>query len=108
MAAAAGVERESAGGQALRHRFGLRGEKLAHPVVEAEIKNRSRTRGAGERRLVDHDDFVDAMRAGDGFARARFLVGGLSLGQEQMAVEHIVNQGRLARARDAGHAGKHA
>ena len=71
--AAAGVEGERARGQALRHRFGQRREELAHPIVNAEIKNRRRARGAGERRLIDHHDLADAVRAGHALAGARFL-----------------------------------
>src|SRR5690242_479192 len=63
--AAAGVERERARGQALRHRFRLGGKELTHPVVDPEIKNRSRTRSARKRRLVDHHDLADSMRAGN-------------------------------------------
>ena len=40
-AAAAGVEGERARGQALRHRFRQRGEKLAHSIVEAEVEDRA-------------------------------------------------------------------
>ena len=72
-AAAAGIEGECARGQALRHRFRLRGEKFAHPIVKPEVKNRRRTRRAGERRLVDHHDLADAMRAGHALAGAGFL-----------------------------------
>ena len=76
--AAAGVEGERARGQALRHRFRQSGEKLAHAIVEAEVKDRSRTRGARELRLIDHHDVADAMRAGDRFAGAGFLLGRLT------------------------------
>src|SRR5213076_1321787 len=62
--AAARVKRERTRGQSLRHRLGLGGEHFPDPIVEAEIKNGRRARGAGELRLVDHHDFADAMRAG--------------------------------------------
>ena len=76
--AAAGVEGEGARGQSLRHRFRLRGEKLAHAIVESEVENRRRARRAREQRLIDHHDVADAMRAGDRFARAGFLLGSLA------------------------------
>jgi hypothetical protein len=56
--------------------------------------------------LIDHHHFIDAMPAGDGFARANFLAVLLTLSHEQIPVEHIVNQGGLAGTRDAGNAGE--
>ncbi len=79
-AAAAGVERERARGQSLRHRFRLRGEQFTHSIVKAQIENRRRTRRARERRLIDHHYLADAMRAGDRLACAGFLIGGVALG----------------------------
>ena len=37
---AAGIKRERARGQALQHRFGLRGKKFADAIVKTEIKDR--------------------------------------------------------------------
>ncbi len=48
------------------------------------------------------------MRAGDRFARARFLIGRLAFGDEQISVKHVVNQRRFAGTGNAGHAGENA
>ena len=71
--AAPGVERERARGQTLRHRLGQSGEEFAHPIINAEIKNRRRARRARKRRLIDHHDLADPVRAGHTFAGARFF-----------------------------------
>ena len=91
-AAAPGVEGKRARGQALRHRVGQAGEEFADPVVDAEIKNRRRARGARERRLVDHHDLADAMRAGHAFAGAGFLALLEPRAREQVLVEHVVDE----------------
>ena len=44
------------------------------------------------------------MGAGDRFADARFLIRGLSLGAQQIPVQHIVNQSGFAGAGHAGYA----
>src|SRR5205085_2923112 len=90
-AAAAGVERERARRESLRHRFRLRGEKLAHAIVKAEIKNRGRARRAGEQRLIDHHDIADAMRAGDRLARARLLLARLYFRLDQVSIQNFMN-----------------
>src|SRR5450432_397601 len=105
--AAARVEGKSAGCQALRHRFRQRGEKLAHTIVNSEVKNRRRPRRAREWRLIDHYDFTDAMRAGDALAGAGF-VSRESACAQQISVEHLMNEGRFSRAGNAGHAGENA
>ena len=94
--AAAGVERESARGQALRHRFGQSREEFPHPIINAEVKNRRRTRSAGKRRLIDHHDLTDAVRPGYAFAGARFLAA-RAAGAKQILVKHFVNEGRFSR-----------
>ena len=106
--AASGIERERARGQPLRHRFRSSGEKFADPIIKTEIQNRGRSRRTRERRLIDHHDFVNSMRAADRFARADFLVARLSLGREQLPIEHVVNQRRFTRTRYTGHAGENA
>ena len=107
-AAAAGIEGERARGQSLRHRFRLRGEKFAHAIVEAEIKNRRRARRARERRLIDHHDVADAMRAGHALACARFLVARFAARAQQIPIKNVVNQRRFAGTGNAGHAGENA
>ena len=107
-AAAAGVEGERARGQSLRHRFRRRGEEFADAIEDAEIERRRRARRARERRLIDHHHLVDAMRAGDRFARARFLLGRL-----RPCAEADSDRARRGRAcfsgtGDAGDAGEDA
>ena len=92
---APGVEGKCARGQTLRHRFRLRGEELTHAIVNPEVKNRRRARGAGERGLVDHHDLADAVRAGHAFAGAGFFAAGTA-GAEEILVKDFVNQGRFA------------
>ena len=63
--AAAGVERERARREPLRHRFRLRSEQFTDAIVKAKIENRRGARRAREQRLIDHHDFTDAMRSAD-------------------------------------------
>ena len=90
--AAPGIERERARGQALRHRFRLRGKKFAHAIVETEIKDRGRSRRAREGRLIHHHDIADPMRARDRFACARLLIGRLFLCAREMAIQNVMDQ----------------
>ena len=106
--AAAGVERERARGQSLRHRFRLRGEKFADAIVKTEIKNRRGTRRARERRLIDHHDVANAMRARDRFARAGFLIGRFAFGAQKIPIKHVVNERRFTGTGNAGHARENA
>src|SRR5438874_4221520 len=54
-AAAAGIERERARGQTLRHRFRLCGEKFADAIVKSEIKNRRSLGRRAQRRFFISD-----------------------------------------------------
>src|SRR5262245_12010740 len=69
-----GVKRKGACGQALRHRLRLRGEQFADLIKQTKIKNRSGTRGTGERRLIYHHHVSDSVRACDRSACTWFLV----------------------------------
>ena len=102
--AAAGVERERACGQPLRHRFRLGGEKLANAIVEPQVENRRRARGARQHRLIHHHDVADAMGAGHRFARARFLLGRRAFGLKQVSIKDLVNERRLPGSGNAGDA----
>ena len=104
---AAGVKGKRARSQSLRHRFRQRGEKFAHPIVNPEIKDRGRTRGAGERRLIDHYDLAHAMRPGHALAGAGFFAA-RSACSEEILVKDFVDEGRFARAGDTGHTGENA
>ena len=107
-ASAAGVEGERARGQALRHRFRLRGEEFTHAIVKTEIKNRRRARRARELRLIDHHDVADAMRAGHAFARARLLIARFTARSHQVPVENVVNECRFSGTGNAGHTGENS
>ena len=100
-AAALDVEREPALLVAAHLRLGRRGEQLADVVEDAGVGRRVGPRRAADRRLVDVDHLVDVVEAGDPLvpARDRARVVDL-LGQRR--VEDVVDQGRLARAGDAG------
>ena len=102
--AAAGVERERARGQSLRHRFRLGGEQFADAIVKPEIKNRRRARGARKLRLIDHHHFADPVRARDRFARAGLLVARLPFRLEQVPIKDVVDQSGFAGTRNAGDA----
>ena len=74
----------------------------------SQIKNRRRTRGARERRLVDHHDFADAMRAADATCTRPLPLGRSSLCAKEISVKDFVDQGGFAGAGNAGHAGENA
>src|SRR5438128_4098676 len=99
-----GVKRKRARGQTLRHRFRLRGTQFADPIIKAKRKYRCRARRAREGRLIDHHYFIDAMCADHGFTRARFLIGWLTFRAQKIPIEHVVNEGGLSRAGNAGDA----
>ena len=106
--AAAGVEGERARRQPLRHRFREPGEKLTHPIVKSEVKNRGRAWRARELCLIDHDHLTDAVRARDRFARAGRLLILLAFRLEQVPIKDVVNQRGLSRAGHARDAIKNA
>ena len=55
-------------------------------------------RGAADGRLVDADDFVDVLGAGDGFVLAGFFARAIELAG-QRAVEDVVDERRFAASR---------
>ena len=91
------------GGEAALLGFGERGKKFADDIECLEIRDRIGARGAPDGRLIDEDDFVEPFVAfdcvpqdGSGCA----AVGLRSCGSESL-IEHVMQQRRLARARDA-------
>src|SRR5262245_55548951 len=100
---AAGIEGESARGQALRHRVGQSREALPHPVINAEVKNRRRTWSAGKRRLINHHDLTDAVRPGYALAGARFLAT-RPAGAKQIPIKHFMDESRFPGTRDTSNA----
>jgi hypothetical protein len=111
-ASARDVEGEAAGGEALALGVGLGGEEGADLVEGFDICNRIGSRGAADGRLVDEDDVVEVLGAGEGAVEVggfgRLLgAGAAGFAVEQLherAVEHLVDERGLARAADAGDA----
>ena len=58
--------------------------------------------------MIDHYHFGDPMGSGNRFTRARLLIGGLSLRDEQIPIKHIVNKGGFSGTGNAGDACEHA
>ena len=108
LAAAAGhVEAEAPGPvAALARGVGL-GHQLADRREQAGVGGRVAARRAADRRLVDVDDLVEVLDAFDRLVRGRLLVRAVERARHG-GVERVVDQRRLARARDAGHAGEQA
>jgi hypothetical protein len=101
-----GVERERAVLETARQRGGLAGVDLAQRRVGAEVGDRTGARRLADRRLVDHHHPLDrvepahrAMRA-DGLRllALEFL--------QRRAIQDLLHQAALARARDAGDRGE--
>ena len=72
-AAAADVEAEAPRLVAALARLGQHGEKVADGREDLRVGGRIGARRAANRRLIDADDFVDLLRAGERFMRARLL-----------------------------------
>ena len=106
-AAALDVEGEAAGLVAALARLRELGEEVADGGEDAGVGGRVGTRGAADGRLVDLDDFVELVDAGDLavlaglFARAVEFLG-------EGAIEDVVDEGGFAGAGDAGDDGHDA
>ena len=74
-------------------------------VNSADVGRRVRARRAADRRLVDVDDLVDLLDAGDLLVGAGKLLRAVELAGEG-AVQDLVDERALPRARDAGDAGQ--
>ena len=107
-AAALDVEAEAARLVAARPRLLGLGEELADVVEDAGVGGRVGARRAADRRLVDVDDLVDLARGrrSPSWAPGRSLRPVQAVGDR--AVEDLVDEGRLARAGDAGDAAEDA
>src|SRR5579862_6782370 len=98
LAAAAGdVEGERRRRVAAEPRFLGAREAGADQVEGTEIRDRVRARRGADRRLIDEDHLGDPLRALDGAARARDA-DRLAAALLEPAVEHVLDQRRLARA----------
>ncbi len=106
-AAAFDVEAEAARLVAARPRLLGLGEELADVVEDAGVGGRVGARRAADRRLVDVDDLVDLAEPVDAVVRARAQLR-LMQAVGDRVVQGLVDQGRLARAGDAGDAAEDA
>ena len=100
-AAALDVEREAARLVAARLGFGERGEQVADGSEEPDVGGRVGARRAADGRLVDVDHLVDPfdpLQAPVGAHRHPRAAHGVG----QRRVQHVAQQGRLARSRHAG------
>ncbi len=109
VAAAAGdVEGEGPGAEAAAFGVGLGGEERADVVEGFDIGNRIGSRRAADGRLVDQDDVVEVLRAGERAEEGGGLGrGGVGFAVQRLlkrGVEHLVDERGLAAATDAGDA----
>ena len=109
VAAAAGdVEGEGAGAEAVALGVGLGGEEGADVVEGLDVGDWIRARGAADGGLVDEDDVVEVLRAGERAVEVGWLGrGGAGLAVERLherAVEDLVDERGFAAAADAGDA----
>ncbi len=108
LAAASGdVEAEAAGLVAALARLGQHGEQVADGREDLRVGGRVGARRAADGRLVDADDLVDLLGAGEGVVRAGLLARAVD-GLGERAVEDVVDEGAFAAAADAGDHGHDA
>src|SRR5258708_18598191 len=96
-AAAFHVERKSAGSVAADLRLRKLGEQLANRRKETGVGRRIGARRAADRTLLDVDDFVDVLHAGDALVRARQDARSVEVSRER-SVEAVFDQRRFAGA----------
>ena len=87
--------------------LGKPGEPFADRGEGPCVGGRVRPRGPADWRLVDIDDLVEKLGAVDGLVRCRHLARLVKTARKAFP-QRLQDQGRLAAARDAGHAGQHA
>ena len=81
------------------------GHQFADTGEQAGVGRRVAARRAANRALVDVDDLVEVLNALDGVVHGGLVVGAVERAGHGR-VQRVVDQGGLARARDAGHAGQ--
>ena len=96
------VEAEVADADAVRLRGGRRGEERADGVERPDVARGRRARALADRRLVDELDPGEPLRALDAAACAGFRRGDAERAADG-GEEHVADERRLARARDARH-----
>ena len=110
VAAAAGdVEGEVSGAEAAALGVGLGGEEGADVVEGLDVGDGVGARGAADGGLVDEDDVVEVMGAGEFAEEMRGVAAfGLAEGLHEGAVEDLMDEGGFAGAADAGDADEEA
>src|ERR1051326_4039507 len=76
-------------------RFRQHGVEVANLAEDTGVGRWVRAGSAANRRLVNADDFVDVVSAGNRFVRSRFLARAIEC-LRQSRVENIVHQGRFS------------
>src|SRR6185437_8196310 len=99
--AVAGVEAERTGAVLALLRGGLRREEVAYGIERADVTRGIGAGGAADRGLIDHDDIVDELGAGEPGEESGRL-GRLAVVFEESGIEHVLDQRGLAGAGDAG------
>src|SRR5205823_12445573 len=106
-AAALDVEGEAAGLVAARLALGQAGEPVADHGEGAGVGRGVGARRAADRRLVDVDDLVELLEAGDLLVRAGGDARAVQAARRG-GVERVDGEARLARSADPGDAGEGA
>ena len=104
-ATALDVEAEAAGLVAADARLGDAGEELADRAEQAGVRRRVRARRPADRALVDLDDLVDVLDAGEAVVRPDRLARAVQLAGEG-PVEDVRHERRLAAPGHAGDRGE--
>ena len=99
-AAALDVEAEAAGLVAAHARFARLAEEVAYRIEYARVRRGIRARRAADGLLVDVDDLVDVLESLDLLVLARLALHVVEARGDAL-VENLVDERRLARARDA-------
>ena len=94
------VEAEAAGLVAAHARLARLAEEVADRVEDARVRRGIRARRAADRLLVDVDDLVDILESLDLLVLARLALHVVEARGDAL-VEDLVDERRLARARDA-------
>src|SRR5207237_4157810 len=83
------------------------GEKLTNRREQGGVSCRIRARRAADRALIDVDDFVEVLEAGDAIVLPRNDASTIKVSRHR-PVEDVLDKGRLAAAGDARHGDEQA
>ena len=99
------LKEKAAGGEVLALGIGLRGEEGADVVEGLDVGDGVGARGAADGGLVDEDDLVEVLDAGEAAEEGAGVAGfGLAERLLEGAVEDLMDDGGFAGAGDAGDA----